>query len=135
MSATGVTRLEIDGLIGTLPDVLDVVLQVLPVLPVLPVALDEVLPVIPVPSVVLEVVVLAEVIVDIWITTVDKVLEAIDGTRHRMVPFCCSISVSAFPLPPSIDACIQVEVLSPAHSHKTETFPLGASAGIEISAS
>jgi hypothetical protein len=96
--------------------VLPVLFVVLPVLPVLPVALEEVLPVLPVLFVVLDDVVLAEIIVDIWITTVDKVLEDIDGTRHRMVPFCCNISVSASSLPPSIDACMQVEVLSPAHS-------------------
>lgn len=89
---------------------------VLPVLPVLPVALDEVLPVLPVLSVVLEDVVLAEIIVDIWIITVNKVLEAIDGIRYRMVPFYYSISISASLLPPLIDACMQVEVLLPVYS-------------------
>jgi hypothetical protein len=104
----------VDVLVGVLPGVFpDVLLEVPPavLLEVPPGMVLEAL------TGVLEVVVAPPVIdPDICVLTVEKVLDDTNGTRHCMVPLCGDTNASAFSLPPWIDAFMQVEVLSPAHS-------------------
>jgi hypothetical protein len=83
---------------------------------VLPVVLTEILDVFPVILTEMVLDLLPVVLTEELPNTIDNVLEDINGTRHRIVPFYYSFKVSTSSLPPWIEALIQVEVLSPAHS-------------------